>query len=146
MKRTTSYFPPVGHEELYIILSQWFAINHSEGSMVPCHTLGTSAALRKVENPLQDLKNPSLFAVEDGVILWKQLPSSSARTRLKFLGSTIAMFDFSVANLIQAECFIRSWVCLFDESLNLSLLYTVGETPRGRNQEFMTRPFLLANR
>lgn len=111
--------------------------------MVLCHTLGTSATLRKVENPLQDLKNPSLFAVEDGVILWKQLPSSSARTRLKFLGSTIAMFDFSVANLIQAECFIE---CLFDESLNLSLLYTVGETPRGRNQEFMTRPFLLANR
>lgn len=109
--------------------------------MVPCHTLGTSAALRKVENPLQDLKNPSLFAVEDGVILWKQLPSSSARTRLKFLGSTIAIFDFSVANLIQAD---RE--CLFDESLNLSLLYTVGETPRGRNQEFMTRPFLLANR
>lgn len=55
--------------------------------------MATSAALHKVVKPLQDLKNPSLFTVEEDVILWKQLPSSSARTRLKFLGSTIAMFD-----------------------------------------------------
>lgn len=82
------------------------AINHSNGRYLPpCRISVTSVAMHRMVELSVVLKAPSLIVEVEKDIFWRQFPSSSARTRLKFLGSTIAMF-ITVLCLFQAELFI----------------------------------------